>query len=67
MLNSLTVAGCLDGSVDYPPVDAILPESSLCEAMEHIVHSHHHRVYVKDHEGRPQGIITITDILRLFL
>ena len=35
--------------------------------MEHIVQNAHHRVYVKDHDGRPKGIITITDILRLFL
>ena len=56
-----------EDNVNYPPADAIYPESTLREAIEHIVQNAHHRVYVKDHDGRPKGIITITDILRLFL
>eukprot|EP00210_Caulerpa_lentillifera_P007419 g7090.t1 len=51
----------------YPAADAIYPQASLGEAMEHLVSTGYHRVYVIDHENRTQGIITITDILRLFL
>lgn len=56
-----------DDNRSCPPADAIFPESTLQDAIEHIVYRSHHRVYVKDHDSRPQAIITITDILRLFI
>lgn len=59
----------LDGDDEgtFPKADAIHPQASLEEAIEHLVSKGHHRVYVTNQEKRVQGIITITDILRLFL
>jgi CBS domain-containing protein len=48
-----------------PAVVTVAPDASLLAVMETLVQSKVHRVYVVEH-AKPVGVVTITDVLRLF-
>lgn len=43
------------------------PDSSLSEVLDKLVHNRLHRVYVCDEGLAPCGVITLTDILKMFV
>jgi CBS domain-containing protein len=43
----------------------ILSTNTLMEAIEILVDNRLHRLYVIDSDGRPTGIVTLTDIIGL--
>jgi len=44
-----------------------VPDSTLSEVMKSLVDNQVHRVWVVDQGGKPIGVVTLTDIIRLFL
>jgi hypothetical protein len=49
-----------------PAVVTVAPEDTLLRVMEVLVAHKLHRVYVADERAKPVGVVTITDVLRLF-
>ena len=48
-----------------PAVVTVAPDASLLQVMERLVQHRVHRLYVEE-KARPVGVVTITDVLRLF-
>lgn len=49
------------------PMLCCMPQSSLQDVLSLLVAEHVHRLYVVDGAGRPVGIVTITDLLRVLV
>jgi len=58
-------AGAGPGSAT-PPVVTARPDETLLTLMASLVEGKAHRAYVVDEQGRPIGVVTLTDVLRLF-
>jgi CBS domain-containing protein len=41
------------------------PDESLAAVLDKLVSHHIHRCYVVDERGRPLGVVTMTDVLRV--
>ncbi|OZJ03288.1 hypothetical protein BZG36_03753 [Bifiguratus adelaidae] len=54
--------GVEDGQDTYPVFD-VKPESTLGYAMAKLIATKAHRVWVTDREGKPMGLVSLTDVL----
>jgi CBS-domain-containing membrane protein len=49
-----------------PPVVGINEETPLCDVMTKMLESKVHRVWILDSNNKPTGVISMTDVIRLF-